>query len=233
MSVKRLGFWQGSRSVLSSRQTLILILVLGAVQFGGQIVGPILPVFVETLGANAHNAASISGNVFAIAGICSALTAVLAGRVTDRRGKFKLWLLVATLLTAIVYIPQHSVQSINQLYILRGLTGLSMGVMLATASAMLSLSTPRDTQGAAIGLSAGVNAAGAAIGQVGGSACASLLGIRSIFLLTAGVFGVVTLAIGHWITEPPSEEEDPGAQPILKPELAVVATAPGPRTSQI
>jgi DHA1 family multidrug resistance protein-like MFS transporter len=150
----KISFWAGARRVVASRQAAILIVVLCAVQFGGQIVGPILPVFVQTLGANSSDAAALSGNVFAIAGICSAVSAVLTGRITDRRGRFKLWLLLSTVATALVYVPQYGVGSINQLYLLRALTGLSMGMMLATASAMLSLSTPRDQQGAVMGLSA-------------------------------------------------------------------------------
>ncbi len=199
---KRLGFWAGARQIISNRQTAMLILVLCVVQFGGQIVGPILPVFVESLGANASDAAALSGNVFAIAGICSAVSAVMTGRITDRRGRFKTWLMISTVATAIIYVPQHSVSSIDQLYLLRGLTGLSMGVMLATASAMLSLSTPRDQLGAVMGLSAGVNAAGQAIGQLGGSGCATLFGIRSIFVVTAAVFGLVSIAVARLISEP-------------------------------
>ena len=203
----RLGFWTGARKLLANRQTGVLIFVLCAVQFGGQIVGPILPVFVQTLGATSKDAASLSGNVFAIAGICSAFSAIMTGRLVDRRGHYKLWLVLSTLATAVFYVPQYGVSSVNQLYILRALTGLSMGVMLATASAMLSLSTPRDQQGAAMGLSAGINAAGQAMGQLGGSGCASIFGIRSIFALTAAVFGLVSATIARLVSEPPSKQE--------------------------
>ncbi len=204
---ERSSFWTGARKLLANRQIGMLILVLCAVQFGGQIVGPILPLFVQTLGATTRDAASVSGNVFAIAGICSAFAAIITGRVADRRGRFKLWLTMSTVATALIYIPQHGVGSITELYLLRALTGVSMGVMLATASAMLSLSTPRDQQGAAMGLSAGINAAGQAMGQLGGTACASVFGIRSIFAVTAAVFGLVSVAIARLVTEPPPAQD--------------------------
>ncbi|MGH2390156.1 MAG: MFS transporter, partial [Chloroflexota bacterium] len=92
----RRSFWQDSKVILENRQLALLIVVLCAVQFGGQIVGPILPVFVQQLGGNSANAAALAGNVFSIAGICSAVTAVFAGRLMDRRGHFRLILIGAT-----------------------------------------------------------------------------------------------------------------------------------------
>lgn len=195
-------FWSDARAIIADRQLATLILVLCVVQFGGQIVGPVLPVFVEDLGGSAGNAASLAGNVFAAAGIGSAITAVLVGRLTDRRGHFRLVLVLATAATALLYIPQYLVTTITQLYILRGLVGMTLGAMLATASALISLGTPRDRRGTAIGLSAGVNSGGQAIGQLSGSTIASDLGIRAVFLVTSAVLGLVTLAVAFGIREP-------------------------------
>jgi DHA1 family multidrug resistance protein-like MFS transporter len=223
-SAKGMGFWQSARSLLSNREIAVLILVLGVVQFGGQIVGPILPVFVQELGGSSGNAATLAGNLFAVAGLGSAVTAVLAGRITDRRGHFKLLLVLATLATALIYIPQYSVQTIDEFYILRGLTGLTIGAMLATAAAMLSMSTPREQRGAAIGLSAGISSAGQAVGQLGGSTIASAFGMRSVFLVTAGVLGIVTLVVGIGVHEPAAEDTDALEQEAEAPTLA---KAPG------
>jgi DHA1 family multidrug resistance protein-like MFS transporter len=197
-----LGFWHGARKLLANRQIALIILVLGVVQLGGQIVGPILPLFVQDLGGSSSNAAVLAGNLFAVTGLGSAITSVLAGRITDRRGHFKLMLVLATLTTALIYIPQASVQHMGEFYILRFLTGLTIGAMLSTAAAMLSLSTSREERGAAIGLSAGVNAAGQAAGQLGGSTIASAFGIRAVFLVTAGILGLVTVLVGIGVREP-------------------------------
>ncbi len=208
-NVPRRSFGQDARAILQNRQLALLILVLCAVQFGGQIVGPILPVFVQQLGGNSSNAAALAGNVFSIAGICSAVTAVFAGRLMDRRGNFRVILIGATLGSALLNIPQAFVTDINQLYILRGLEGLVLGGMLATSSTMLSLGTPRERRGAAIGLSAGANAAGQAIGQLGGSTIAGVFGIRSVFLCTAGVLAMVCAAVAIGVKEPqPAEDQE-------------------------
>jgi MFS family permease len=159
----------------------------------------------------------LAGNLFAAAGFGSAITAVLIGRLTDRIGRFTLVLVLACFATALLYVPQYWVSSVNQLYVLRGLVGLTIGGMLATASTLLSLSTPRERRGAAIGLSAGVNAAGQAVGQLGGSALATAFGIRSVFLFTAGVLGAVTVVAGLGLKEPraggPDEDETPAPSP--------------------
>ena len=180
-SARRRSSWSDAAAIIKNRQLALLILVLCAVQFGGQIVGPILPVFVQELGGNSNNAAALAGNVFSIAGICSAVTAVVAGRLVDRRGHFKQVLIVATLGSALLNVPQSFATSVGQLALLRGLEGLVLGGMLATSSTMLSLGTPQEWRGAAIGLSAGANAAGQALGQIAGSTIAGTLGIRSVF----------------------------------------------------
>jgi len=222
----RRGFWRDARVIFRDRQLALLILVLCAVQFGGQIVGPILPVFVQDLGGNSKNAAALAGNVFSIAGICSALTAVFAGRLMDRRGRFRLVLIGATLGSALLNVPQAFVTNINQLYILRGLEGLVLGGMLATSSTMLSLGTPPEWRGAAIGLSAGANAAGQAIGQISGSTIAGTLGIRSVFLCTAGVLALVCAAVAIGIREPRPVQDDENAPPTVSPVGTVATPAP-------
>jgi len=97
---------------------------------------------------------------------------------------------------------------VDQLYVLRGLFGMTLGVMLATSSAMLTMWTPAHRRGSVIGLSAGVNAGGQAIGQVSGSALASTLGIRSVFYFTAGVLALVSLAVGGLLRGPAAALEE-------------------------
>ena len=197
-----------ARAILRDKQLALVIVVVCSVQFGGQTVAPILPVFVQALGGTASNAAALAGNVFSIAGLCSAVTAVLVGRFMDRRGHFRMVLIAATLASALLNVPQSFVTNIDQLYLLRGLEGLALGGMLATSTTLLSLGTPPAWRGAAIGLSAGANAAGQALGQLSGSVVASTLGIRSVFLCTAGVLALVCTAVTLGIKEPPTSENE-------------------------
>ncbi len=200
-----------ARAIFANRQLALVIVVVCAVQFGAQVVAPVLPIFVQDLGGNAKNAAALAGNVFSVAGICSAVTAVIAGRFMDRRGHFRLVLIGAILGAALLNVPQSFASSVNQLYILRGLEGLALGGMLATSTTILSLGTPPEWRGAAIGLSAGANAAGQALGQLSGSLIAGSLGIRSVFLVTAGVLALVGLVVALGIKEPGASGEALGA----------------------
>ncbi len=222
-NARRRSSWSDAAAIMRNRQLALLILTLCAVQFGGQIVAPILPVFVQELGGNSKNAAALAGNVFSVAGICSAVTAVMVGRLVDRRGHFKLLLIGATLGSAMLNVPQAFAASVAQLAVLRGLEGLVLGGMLAASSTMLSLSTPQEWRGAAIGLSSGANAAGSALGQMSGSIIAGTLGIRSVFLSTAGVLAIVGLLIGIGIREPDVDGEGEDPAPTRSP-IGTVAT---------
>lgn len=214
----RRRFWTDARTILRDRRLALVIVALCAVQFGGQIVAPILPVFVQQLGGNSRDAAALAGNVFSIAGICSAITAVGAGRLMDKRGRFRLMLIAATLGSALLNLPQAAVTNIDQLYVLRGLEGLALGGMLATSSTLLSLGTPPAWRGAAIGLSAGANAAGQALGQLAGSTIASTLGIRSVFLATAVVLAIVCAAVALGLEEPRPGADEAGTTREHAPE---------------
>jgi MFS transporter, DHA1 family, multidrug resistance protein len=195
-----------ARAIFGNRQLALVIVVVCAVQFAAQVVAPVLPIFVQDIGGNSKNAAALAGNVFSVAGLCSAFTAVIAGRFMDRRGHFRLVLIGAILGAALLNVPQSFVTSINQLYVLRGLEGLALGGMLATSTTILSLGTPREWRGAAIGLSAGANAAGQALGQLSGSVIAGSLGIRAVFLVTAGVLALVGLVVALGVKEPSVED---------------------------
>jgi DHA1 family multidrug resistance protein-like MFS transporter len=223
---RRRNSWSDAVVILRNRQLALLILVLCAVQFGGQIVGPILPLFVQDLGGSAKNAPALAGTVFSVVGICSAVTAVLAGRLLDRRGHFKLLLIGATFGSAVLNIPQSLSNSVAQLALWRSLEGLVLGGMLATSSTMLSLETPQEWRGAAIGLSAGANAAGTALGQLSGSAIASTLGIRTVFWFTSGVLALVCVAVAIGIREPTAAEADEDASPPHSPIGTVATPAP-------
>jgi hypothetical protein len=57
------------------------------------------------------------GSIVAIAETCSTVSAVIAARLTVRRGRFKLWFSLSTVATAVVYVPQYGIVSMNQLYV--------------------------------------------------------------------------------------------------------------------
>jgi MFS family permease len=150
----------------------------------------------------------------ALSGSIAASQALVAAAVPRERLGFAMGLMqtaifagssIGPLVGGQLDVPQSFATNINQLYILRGVEGLALGGMVAASSTLLSLRTPQEWRGAAIGLSAGANAAGQALGQLSGSVIASLLGIRAVFLCTAGVLALVCATVTVGVREPPNE----------------------------
>lgn len=194
---------QGYTSALSSRQLLPLIVVVFALQGSVQVAGPILPLFVQELGEGEY-VASMSGAIMAVAGIASAVSAMVAGRLSDRVGHRRV-LILATLGAGLTCVPQVFVRDNTELLILRGLMGLFVGGMMPSANALIGVLTPIQRRGSVFGLSSSAGAWGLALGPMLGAVIAAGLGLRSVFFSTAVILVGVSLWV--WVAVTPTSAE--------------------------
>lgn len=129
-----------------------------------------------------------------IMGLTSAIAAVIFGRAADRYGQ-RMILIVLTLLSGLLYLPQAAAQSVGQLIVLQAIFGLAVGGVLPTANAVVAHLTPPARRGAIYGFTAAATALGGFVGPLGGAGLAAAVNIRASFLVT----GVTLLVIGLWI----------------------------------
>ncbi|MGQ9676421.1 MAG: MFS transporter [Chloroflexota bacterium] len=200
------GFLDGIRLTLSSRSLLPLVVVIFSIQVSVQIIGPILPLFVKTLSGEGEYIASTSGAIIAAAGVASAASAIVVGRLSDRVG-YRRVLILAAAVAGIIYIPQAFVRSGLELLVLRGILGLFIGCMLPTANALIGLLTPMHRRGSVYGVTASAGAWGQAFGPMLGASVAAGLGIRSVFLVTAAVLVLLSLWVRVAVREPEARVE--------------------------
>lgn len=174
-----------------SREIFPLLLVVSVLNLGPQIVQPILPLIIGQISPTG-DAASYSGLALGLNGIVAAVSAFAIGRF-GRGIPVRNILIVCCVGTGILYLGPFWASSITQLILFIGLTGLLSGGIVTSANSLVGLSVPVAQQGIAYGLSQSANSLGSGVGPFIGGGLAPVIGLRPIFLVTAGVFLLVGL----------------------------------------
>jgi MFS transporter, DHA1 family, multidrug resistance protein len=190
------GLLQDIRARGRDRQLIVMMLVVFSIQYGANVVLPILPLFVQQLDAGG-SAATLTGVIYTVAGVVAAVSSVGLGRLGDRIGHRRV-LIVLALGAGLFYIPQAFVRSVLQLIVLRGLLGFFDGGLLPSANAIISAGTHgegRGSHGTTYGLIYLATGLGFGLGPLSGGFIAATLGIRSVFLITA----LILLALGVYL----------------------------------
>jgi len=192
--ISRGGFWKNLWMSFSSRQLLAMIAVLFCIKFARTIVYPIFPLFVQFLAKSNFRIASITGIMLASAGITSAFSSAIIGRVSDKTG-YKNILIISTLGAGMFYFSQTFAGSISQLLMLQIALGFFFGGIIPTANAIIGLSVSEEHRGKVYGITASASSLGNATGPIAGGIIASTLNLRAIFIFT----GAVLIIVGIWV----------------------------------
>jgi MFS family permease len=182
---------------------------------GFSFVQPFLPLYVRELGVDdLGEAALLSGVAFAVAPLLSGLLAPFWGSLADRYG-VKIMVQRALVCFVVVNVLLSVVQSPWQLVALRACIGLFGGFGPMTAS-LVTMGAPQSEVGPAIGKLQATQILANAVGPLVGGIVAELLGIRTSFLVTAGMCFLAFLAISGLYREDRAEMAERRARPRLR-----------------
>lgn len=145
---------------------------------------PIAPLFIQTLMHTEEGLNTFIGLVIGASSGATTLSSIYLGRLGDRVGHRRV-LILSILAAGILYLPQSLVTAGWQLLILQALTGIAVGGIIPSISALLANYTQPGHEGAVYGLDNSINAAGRAVAPLLGSAIASWFSLRATFTFTA------------------------------------------------
>ncbi len=188
-------FWLGVKAVFHSRELLAVLGIDLMMRLGTRLIGPTLPLFVQTLVPGEARVASLVGLITGLGAATSAVGAILLGRASDRFG-YRTVLLICAPGIAVVYMFQFFVTTPVQLLVLQAVAGAAIGGGLAAIGAMLANLSPEGRQGAVYGLDSSVVSAANGLGPMIGALVAVRLGLRAPFLFAAGIYGLAVLKVG-------------------------------------
>jgi MFS family permease len=183
---------QNFRHVLGSPHLQSILFLLIIVQFSVMIVAPFLSLYVEFLKASPDYVALMTGLVFGITGVTNAATAPFWGNRADRIGYWKILRYSLTGMT-LFFLPQAFVTNSYQLLILRAGLGVFLGGVLPTINTIVQRFTAEKDRGGIYGIFQSGLLIGNMAGPLVGGVLAAYLGLRSIFMITTGIFLLVAL----------------------------------------
>lgn len=198
------------RAVFYSPELRSLFFLMLLVQFSIFFIAPFLTLYVEFLKVPQEYVGLMSGAVFGVTGITSALTAPFWGRRADRLGYGKV--LRVALVGMIAFLaPQAFVTDAWQLMACRAGLGLFVSGTVPIINSIVRFSTGENERGGIYGIFQSGFLIGNMLGPLAGGALAAYLGLRTIFLVAAGflVIGPVLERNVKMRHHPPG----PGAQP--------------------
>ncbi len=169
------------------RQALIYA---GLVQMVILLIQPMISLYVAELNHSMDNIVFVSGLVFSLVGIASALTAPLWGRFGQRNGFYKS-LALAAMLAGIATLSTAVPDTLIVFAALNFVVGLFFAGINPSLSAILANKTTQDQKGQVFGFMFSAQQFGSMIGPLLGGVIATYYPIKSVFILA----GIILLGI--------------------------------------
>jgi len=180
--------------IIQSPELRSLFLLLILVQFSVFFIAPFISLYVEYLKVPEAYVGLVSGLVFGIAGLTSALSAPFWGKRSDTIGQKRV-LLIAALGTIIFLLPQAFVTNAYQLAALRAGLGLFVAGMLPVINAAVRHATDEHERGGIYGMFQSGYLIGNLIGPLAGGLLSAAMGLRAIFIVAAACLCLAPLLI--------------------------------------
>ncbi len=187
------------RSPRFNRNLVIVCGLVSATQMSWGVVIPVLPVYAESLGASATQL----GLVVSLFGVGRLAANIPAGRIAERVDQ-RIFLIISVVAVALLMIATGFVQSLEQLLLLRVLTGIAGGCAVTVGNSYIVSTSEPSSRGRAMGLLHAFQLAGGALGPSLGGVVAGTWGYAEAFLVSSAVALMFTVwALFHLDSAPP------------------------------
>jgi DHA1 family multidrug resistance protein-like MFS transporter len=170
-----------------------LLVAIFITQFVDRSFGPLLPLYLATIGAPEARLGLITGLVGTLGALAGTIAAAAMGRLSSKRSPRPL-LLASLAAGAFFCLPIAFVDNWGQFLVLRVLLGLFAGGALTLCYAIGGRELPNEAKMGAFSLLAGIGMLGSAISPFVSGAIARWTDLRAIFILN----GVLYLLLLGW-----------------------------------
>ncbi len=212
-----MGFFKDMRAGLT-RNVTYLGVVSGLTDISSEMLYPIVPVFLTSvLGAPMQVVGIIEG----LAESTASLLKIVGGRLSDRAGKRKPFVVAGYSLSAISKPVLALAATWHFVLFSRLIDRVGKGLRTSARDALIAGSVDKEHWGKAFGFHRAMDTLGAALGPLAALALISFMpagkpDYRFIFMLAfiPGVIGVFVLL--YFVTEPASPAKTPGAPPAVR-----------------
>jgi DHA1 family multidrug resistance protein-like MFS transporter len=174
-------------------------------QLSRMMIIPIAPLFIQELMQTDVGLNTFIGIVFGVASGATTVSSIYLGRLGDRIG-YRPVLITSILAAGLLYLPQSLVTAGWQLLVLQALTGIAIGGVIPSISALLANYTQPGQEGAVYGLDNSITAAGRAVAPLVGSMVATWFTLRATFTSTAIILFISFVLANTLMPKPKTEQ---------------------------
>jgi DHA1 family multidrug resistance protein-like MFS transporter len=197
------------RLMFTDRRLRVIALTLVFAQMSVQMIEPIFALFIESFGSESRFLSTLTGALFAIAGIFMFISAPWWGKRNDRLG-FKHNLVMAIAGTGVAYSFHLIAPSLLVLTGLRALVGFARGGILPALYSLASIHAPSDRKSGMIGIASSLTILGNMLGPLLGGFVGGEFGVRMCFAFSSALLFVTSLIVLKFLevkTDPPGSTE--------------------------
>lgn len=177
---------ESNRELLRQPAVMETLLYAGVVQMVILLIQPILSLYVAELNHSMDNIIFISGLVFSLVGVASAITAPFWGRFGQRRG-FYCSLYIAAALSGIAMICTAMPDSLWNFAIVNFVVGMFLAGINPSISAILTNKTKHSQRGRIFGFMFSAQQMGSMVGPLAGGVLATYFPLKTVFYV-GGIF---------------------------------------------
>ncbi|MCM0083297.1 MFS transporter [Geomonas sp. Red32] len=197
---------------LARRLLLTACLISFCCFLGSYMRIPIVPLLATSLGADTAQVGMINGAFMLVAGAMS----IPSGLLSDRLGR-RVPLLGGLTLLALSSLLLYWSQSPLQMGLIYLFFGMGLSAFSPTLMSYVADVTPPETIGQAYGLYTMALYGGMTLGPAAGGFVGTALGLRTVFLVSAGIiFAMLLVAVFFLPVQPPHRHHE---RPALLPQL--------------
>ncbi|QQS37646.1 MAG: MFS transporter [Ignavibacteriales bacterium] len=185
--------FQNWKYVITKKEILVPSLLIMLATMGFAFVRPLFVLFIETIEKDIALLPTITGMLYSIIGIFSTVSAAYWGRKVERGG-IKKNLLIASSLTAAMYLLHTVVSSAYQLIPIYILLGFGFGAIQPLLFTAIDSYTSKERKGGILGVATSFQILGNIIGPIAAGIIAGFAGLRFSFIITFVLFLTVAVS---------------------------------------
>lgn len=168
---------------------------------GISMVGPLLPVYAEDLGATGV----WLGVAFSAFAVVQTIFGPFAGRLSDRYGR-KPFIIAGLLVYMVAGIGYLTASSFYQVIAFRAFSGVGTSLVFSVARAYVGDITPRGQEGRWLGVFATADFIGFGTGPLVAGALRQFVGFESVFVVMAALMALSSFILLVWLPRQNSAE---------------------------
>ncbi len=190
-----------AHSIGASRPVLALSVARMGDAIGNGILFIALPIYVARLPAHWFGIPEPVrvGLLISLYGLVSTVFQPVMGALSDRIGRRKVLIQVGLLLMAAATLGFIPARHFSDLFLLRSLQGLAVGITIPAAMALMAMITVKETRGGSMGVYSTMRMIGFAIGPLIGGIVYEHFGFSTAFSVGAGFILLGVLLVQVWV----------------------------------